>query len=147
MARIEPDRLYPGPAPLDPDERVLAEWRPDPGVYWRNHLILSVVFGIAAGVVLVLIGNPFPWTGPVAAVLAVFARAFYLRSEALGEGWRLTARRLIGPGGRVVPLSTIASVRPFLADVLVVTRAGDKHLLKYLGNPRAVIDRIEAARR
>jgi len=142
MARIDPERMHPQPAPLEPGEVLLAEWRADPGVYWKNHLILSVVLGFAAGLVLVAMGNPHPWTGPVAAVLAVFARAFYLRSEALGDTWRLTPRRLLGPGGRIVPLSSIETVRPFLSDVLVITPAGDKHLMKYLADAPAVIARI-----
>lgn len=142
MSQIEPDRLLSRPAPLEPGEHVLAEWRADPVVYWKNHLILAAVFGLAAGAVLVWIGNPFPWTGPVAAVLSVFARAAYLRSEALGEGWRLTERRLLGPGGRVVHLSAIKHLRPFLGDVQIVTLSGDKHLMKYPTDARAVIARI-----
>lgn len=147
MARIDPERMHPRPAPLEPGEVLLAEWRADPAIYWKNHLILSVLFGFAAGVVLLAMGNPFPWTGPVAAVLAVFARAFYLRSEALTESWRLTPRRLLGPGGRVIPLSSIETIRPFLSDVLVITRAGDKHLMKYLADAPAVIARIKAVPR
>lgn len=147
MAKISPDPLLRRDLPLDSDERLLAEWRADPVTYWKNHLILAVILGFLAGLVLVWLGNPFPWTGPVAAVLAIFARAFYLRSEALGDSWRLTQRRLLGPGGREISLRAIKEVRPFLGDAQIVTHSGDKHLMKYLADARAVIARIDEARR
>ena len=147
MAQISPDPLLRRDLSLDSDERLLAEWRADPVTYWKNHLILAVILGFLAGLVLVWLGNPFPWTGPVAAVLAIFARAFYLRSEALGDSWRMTQRRLLGPGGREISLRAIKDVRLFLGDVQIVTHAGDKHLMKYLANARAVIAKIDEARR
>ena len=67
-------------------------------------------------------------------------------SEALSDRWRLTKTRLIGPGGRILPLSSIQTVRPILGAVQVITRSGDKHLIKYLADPDAVADRIARAR-
>jgi hypothetical protein len=132
-------------APED-GEQVLAEFRADRTAYWRNHLILAVLGGTVAGAVLLAMGNPDPWVGPVAALLAIGVRAAYLASEALGEGWRLTERRLIGPGGRVVPLSALAKARPFFGDVQLITRGGDKHLIKYIADAQTVIAEIERAK-
>lgn len=146
MAQITRDPLLSREAPLEPGEFVLAEWTADPAAYWKNHLILAVVLGTLAGLVLVWLGNAYPWTGPVAAVLAVGARAFILRSEALTDRWRLTPRRLLGPGGRAIPLGSIRLARPFLGDVQIVTRTGEKHLMKYMADARAVIARIDEAR-
>lgn len=127
-------------------ERVLAEWRADPGIYRRNTTVLAAILGAGAGLVLWAAGNPYPWTGPLAAILAVGLRALYLRSEALAESWRLTETRLLGPGGRIVPLSSLAGVKPFLGDLVLISRTGDKHLMKYLSDPAAVRARIDAAR-
>jgi predicted membrane metal-binding protein len=131
---------------LQQGERVLTEFRADRGAYWRNHLILAVLGGALAGGVLLAMGNAAPWVGPVAALLAIGARAAFLASEALAERWLLTDRRLIGPGGRVVPLGTLDRARPFLGDVQLVTRGGDKHLMKYMADAAGTIAAIDRAR-
>jgi len=132
-------------APLRPDETMLAEWPADTSSYWRSHAIMAVIGGVIAGAVLVAVGNPTPWVGPVAAVAAMAARGWYLASEALVAHWRLTDQRLQGPGGRVIPLPQIKRVRPFLGDVQVITRSGDKYLMKYMADVRAVVAAIESA--
>jgi hypothetical protein len=132
--------------PLGEGERVLAEFGADRGTYWRAHAILAVVAGVLASGVLWALGNSDPWVGPVAALLAIGVRAGYLASEALAETWRLTDRRLIGPGGREVALSGIATARAFLGGVQVVTRSGDKHLIRYLADPEGTAARIRNAR-
>lgn len=146
MADLPRDSVLGAYVAPDADEPVLAEFTADPATYWRNHLILAVVGGALAGAVLMAMGNADPWVGPVAALLAIGVRAWYLASEALNDRWRLTDRRLIGPGGRVVPLSSLAAARPFFGDVQLVTRGGDKHLMKYLADARTVIAEIERAR-
>jgi hypothetical protein len=133
-------------APLRPDEVMLAEWLADKGSYWRSHAIMAVLGGIIAGVVLAVIGNPTPWVGPVAAAAAMGARGWYLASEALVADWRLTNQRLQGPGGREISLAQIKLARPFLGDVQVVTRSGDKYLMKYMADTAAVVAAIDAAR-
>lgn len=143
MPDLPRDTVMGATVALDDGEAVLAEFRADRMAYWRNHLILAVIGGTGAGGVLVAIGNPDPWVGPLGALLAIGIRAAYLASEALGEGWRLTPRRLIGPGGRVVPLSALARARPFFGDVQLITHTGDKHLMKYMADARSVIERIE----
>ena len=71
----------------------------------------------AAGLFLVWQGNPYPVAGPFGAAIAIMARAAFLASEALGEVWRLTDRRLLGPGGRAIPLGQIQSARPLPGPV------------------------------
>lgn len=142
---ITRDPIMGGEVPLQDGETVLAEFRADPAAYWRGHGILAVALGVVAGVVLVAMGNPDPWVGLAAALPAVLLRAWYLKSEAMSHRWRLTETRLLGPGLRAVPRTSIASVRPFFGDVMVVTKGGDKHLVKYPADPRAVVRMIGGA--
>ena len=74
------------------------------------------------------------------------ARAAYLASEALAETWRLTDRRLLGPGGRAIPLAQVQSARAFLGSVQVTTTSGDRHLIKYQADPAATANRIALRR-
>jgi hypothetical protein len=145
MARISPDNIMGHPAPLEKEETLVAEFRADRVAYWRSHLIMAVVLGSAAGLVLVWQGNPYPVAGPFGAAIAIAARAVFLASEALGEVWRLTNRRLLGPGGRAIPLTDLQSARPFFGAVQLTTTSGDKHLMKYLSAPdlRAAAGRKE----
>lgn len=122
------------------------EFRPDPATYWRNNAILALVLGVAAGVVLLILGNPYPWAGPLAAVLAIGFRAWFLRSEVMGEVWRLGPEALSGPGGRAVPLSQIAATRVMPGQLQLVTAGGDKHLIRYLANATAAKAAIDRAR-
>lgn len=146
MSELPRDPLMGVTVPLAEGERLLAEIGADRMAYVKSHLIMAVLGGAVAGLVLVWTGNPDPWIGPVAAILALGARGWYLASEALAVVWRLTDRRLIGPGGRQIGLAEIERVRPFLGDVQIVTRTGDKHLLKYLADPAEVVTRITDAR-
>ena len=146
MTTLKPELMYGTPAQPDADETVSARFVPDAPTYWRSHAVLALIGGVVAGGALLIGGNPAPWVGPVAAVLAIGARAAYLISEALAEEWRLTQRRLLGPAGRIVPLSSIKLARPFLGAVQIVTQGGDKHLIKYQADPAATVARIEAAK-
>lgn len=148
MSEIARDPIH-GPAtplPLLAGETLLAEWRADPATYWRGHAIMAVIGGIIAGVALLASQNPSPWVGPIAAAAAMGIRGSYLASEALALNWRLTDRRLLGPGGRTISLPQIARARPFLGDVQIITRSGDKHLMKYMADTKPVIAAIDAAR-
>ena len=137
MAQIEPDNIFARPAELADGETVVAEFRADRLAYWRGHLILAVVLGGAAGLFLLWQGNPYPVAGPFGAAIAIGARAAYLASEALSDVWRLTDRRLLGPGGRAIPLGQVKLARPFLGAVQIVTLSGDKHLIKYQADAAA----------
>ncbi|MDP2087208.1 MAG: hypothetical protein Q8K20_18595 [Gemmobacter sp.] len=142
--QIARDTLLGGTLDPEPGEVLLAEFRADRAAYWRGHLVMAALGGILAGAVLVAMDNPSPWVGPVGAVLALLVRGWYMASEALGLRWQLTDRRLIIPGGRAFRLADIVQVRPFLGDVQVVTRQGDKHLIKY--QPAATAAAIDRAR-
>lgn len=144
---ITPDPIHGGEVPLRHTETVRHEFRPDPAAYWRGHAVLGLLGGIAAGLILIATSNPYPWTGPVAAALAIGVRAAYLRSEVMAQRWRLTDRRLLGPGLRDIALGDIATARPFLGDVQVVTRSGDKHLMKYMGDAPRVIAALKTGSR
>lgn len=147
MARIEPDPILGTVTALQEGETVLAEFRADRIAYWRSHLIMAVVLGFAAGLFLVWQGNPYPIAGPVGAALAIGARAAYLASEALAEVWRLTDRRLLGPGGRVIACAQIRDARGFLGAVQITTTTGDRHLIKYQADPAATAARIMEGRK
>lgn len=123
------------------------EFRPSPTAYWRAHGLMALAGSIAAGLVLIALGNPDPWVGPIGAVLAIGLRAAYLRSEAMADIWTLTPTHLIGPAGRSIPRAQIALVRPLLGAVQVVTTAGDKHLIRYLPDPAAAARAIHAGPR
>lgn len=142
MGRIKPDSVMGHPSPLGEGERVVQEFRPDRASYWRAHLVMAVLLGVMAGLVLLWLANPYPVVGPVGAVMAIAARATFVQSEAMAEVWRLTDRRLLGPGGRAIALIDLQTARSFLGSVQVVTRTGDKYLMKYQANPGAVADRL-----
>lgn len=144
---ITPDPIFGTEVSLRPGETVLREFRPDPAAYLRGHAILALVGGVVAGLVLVALGNPHPWVGPVAAAAAIGLRAAYLRSEVMAQRWRLTERRLLGPNMRDIRRDQIVQVRPFLGDVQVVTRQGDKHLMKYMADAPGVVSALNSGNR
>jgi hypothetical protein len=146
MSEITRDSIYSVEVSLLPDERLITTFRADLGAHWRANGIVALVGGAIAAAVLVFIGNPTPWVGPVAAVLAIALRAFYLKSEVMAEEWRLTDRRLLGPAGRIAPLSSLTLTRPFFGAVQLVMAGGDKHLIKYQADALATVARIEAAK-
>jgi hypothetical protein len=146
MTEITRDPIFGTEVSLLPGERLITTFRADPSAYWRANGILAVLAGIVAAAALTFIGNPTPWVGPVAAVLAIALRAFYLKSEVMAEEWRLTDRRLLGPAGRIAPLSSLTQARHFLGAVQLVMAGGDKHLIKYQADAAATVAAIEAAK-
>ncbi|PLL11750.1 hypothetical protein C0V75_12610 [Tabrizicola sp. TH137] len=122
----------------------MMEFRPDPATYWRAHARMVIAGSIAAGLLLILLGNPHPWVGPLGALLAIGIRAAYLRSEAMAEVWTLTPTHLTGPAGRAIPRAQIVQARPFLGAVQIVTTTGDKHLIRYLPDPAAAARAIHS---
>lgn len=145
MSQIEPDSILRRHISPDSDETLLAEFRADKAVYWKGHLIMAVVLGALAGGALLAIGNPYPVMGPVGAGLAIAARGAFLASEALTDVWKLTDRRLLGPMARAIPLGQITAARPFMGSVQIVTRSGDKHLIKYLADAETIAAKIRKA--
>lgn len=146
MSKITHDPMHGREAHLDPGEALIARFRADPVTYRRSNGIMALIAGAVAGAALVYGGNSAPWVGPLAAVLAIGLRAAYLRSEVMAEEWRLTNRRLLGPGGRIAPLSSLKLARPFLGAVQLVMAGGDKHLIKYQADAAATVAAIMAAK-
>ncbi|SIS77942.1 hypothetical protein [Phaeovulum vinaykumarii] len=153
MSEIRPDdvhRYRPGPGaelPLDPDETVQAVFTADRRRYWRDHLAMAGLGIVVASLGLALFGraHTIP-AGVLGVVAAVGLRGLYLASEAFARRWQLTDRRLIGPQGRQVMLLEIETVRRLMGDVQIVSRDGQKHLIKHLADPQAVLDTILDAR-
>lgn len=131
--------------PLADGEKVVHSFTADRGTYWRDHAWLAAA-AMALGMgILWAIGNPHVWTGAVGGLAAVTVRATYVAWDELQARWDLTDRRLLGPGQRAVPLSEIARVRTLGSAVQVVTRGGDKHLMKYQADKDATATRIKSA--
>lgn len=125
----------------------MTEFRPDRAAYLRTHAVMAAV-AMAVGMGLLwAIGNPHVWTGGVGGLAAVALRGWYLLDEEMGQVWRLTSDALEGPGGRHVPLDQLAQVRSIGSAVQLITRGGDKHLVRFQADPQATLARIEAARR
>jgi hypothetical protein len=127
-------------------ERVVARFTPDRKVYLRDQVIIAVAATLVMAVALWAIGNADVWVAFIAGPVAIAVRAAYLASEELSAVWELTDRSLNGPG-RSVPLAEIETVRTLGSAAQVITRSGDKHLMKYMADPKAVAARIEGERR
>lgn len=132
---------------LEPGERLLAEFHPDTTRYWRDHGIMALLGMAGVGVVLWAMGSAHVAIGSLGAVLALGVRGLYLASETRALRWRLTDRRVILPGGqRAIGLIEIETARVLLGDVQLVTRLGDKYLMKHLADGRGAVVQILAAR-
>lgn len=118
---------------------------PDKGAYIRTNTWLAALAMAGAMVVLWLIGNPYVWTGAPAGLAAVGFRAWYLASEELTATWGMTDTTLSGPGPRKVALNQIEAVNTMGSFVQIVTKGGDKHLIKYQADPAATKAAIERA--
>ncbi len=131
--------------PLMAGESVQRSFQPSRAIYVRDHKWLAVAAMVAGMWILWIIGNSHVWTGAVGGLAAVAVRAFYVASDELAARWDLTVSRLLGPQGRVVPLSEISRLRTFGSAVQVVASNGDKHLIKYQADRNATKAAIEAA--
>lgn len=135
-----------GTAP--PDAAPVAVFMPDRATYYRAHAWMAALAMAGGMAILWAMGNPHVWTGAVGGLAAIALRAFYLASEELDARWVLTAETLTGPGERRISLRDIARLNTLGSAVQAVTRAGDKHLIKYQADPvatRAAIARAMAA--
>lgn len=150
--RSAPDMAEPIPTragaavPLEPGEKVVAELRSDRGRYWRDHALLALVGMAGAGAFLWLIGSDHALIGALGAVLALAVRGAYLAREQLAMRWLVTDRRLILPSGGAVMLLEIETLRRLMGDLQIVTRGGDKHLIKHLADPEAARATLAEAR-
>lgn len=116
----------------------------DRRAYLRSHAWLAAIAMGGTMLVLWLIGNPYVWTGAPAGLAAIALRGWYLASEELATVWEIRGGALIS-GDRRVALSDIQAVNTLGSFVQIVTRGGDKHLIKYQSNPAATKAEIERA--
>jgi len=138
----EPDQRNDAP---NPDGTALHIFRADRATYWRDHAWMAAIAMAAGMAILWFMDNPHLWTGAVGGLAAIGIRGWYLASEELGHEWVLTATRLTGPGERNIRLADITKFNGILSAVQIVTRTGDKHLMKYQGNKAETISRLQAA--
>ncbi len=132
--------------PLNEGETVLHSFHPDRAAYWRDHAWMAAgALGLGMAN-LWGIGNPHAWTGAVGGLAAIAVRAFYLASDELKARWDMTETRLLGPQGRNLRLADIQEIRKLGSAVQLITRTGDKHLLKFQADRDDTIARIERAR-
>lgn len=114
--------------------------------YIRDHAWMAAIAMAAGMIILWAMDNPHVWTGAVGGLAAIGIRGWYMMSEELGHRWQLTATRLTGPAERNIALSDIKALNRILSAVQVVTKNGDKHLIKYQTDTAETIRRIDAAR-
>ena len=119
---------------------------PDRATYIRSHAWMAAIAMAGAMLILWLVGNPHVWTGAIAGLAAITVRGWYLASEELASVWRIEGAHLIAPSGIEVALGDIDTLRAMAGYVQVVTRGGNKHLIKYQPDPAATIAAIERAR-
>lgn len=131
---------------LETGEKVLLEIRADRATYWRDHGVMAALGMVGAGVVLTFLGSPHVAIGSLGAVLALIVRGLWLYSEQMKFLWVLTNIRLIGPGGRIVYLLELDKVRRLFGDIQIITKTGDKFLVKHVAGSDAVVAQINAAR-
>ena len=131
---------------LSPNEHLIQSITASRAAYNREHVVLFFIGAALMYGVLWAVGNPFPWTGIVGAIFAIFIRWIYVASEAMDVVWTLTDKRLTGPSERSIPLTSIKNVRTLFSAVQVITHSGDKYMLKYLADPEAMVDVILNAR-
>jgi len=118
-------------------------FKPDRSAYVRAHAWMAAIGMGGAMAVLWLLDSPHIWTGAVGGLAAIGLRGWYMASEELAVVWTLNNDTLSGPAGRAVPVTQIDSVRTMGSYVQVITRSGDKHLIKYQADPAATLNAIE----
>ena len=118
---------------------------PDRATYIRSHAWMAVLGMGGAMLILWLMGNPYVWTGAVAGLAAIAARGWYMASEELGAVWQIKDGEITGPLERRIALSNIEQVRGLLGNVQIITKSGDKHLIKYQADTDTTIDLIKGA--
>lgn len=123
----------------------MTRFKADRAAYVRHHAWLAVGGMIVAMVLLWLMDNPHFWTGAPAGLLAIALRGWYLASEELAVVWHISDGILTGPSERAIPLTEVQTVRSMGGFVQVITRTGEKYLIKYQRNPRDIIAQINAA--
>lgn len=120
-------------------------FRGDKATYIRVHVVMALIGAALLTGGLYLAGNPDWWVGIVGSFAGIAMRGYYIADEQLGFEWVLTDSAILAPNERAIALSEIRTVRSLLGSVQVITRAGEKFLIKYQAQPEAVIAEIKAA--
>lgn len=121
------------------------EFIPNRSAYIRAHAWMAA-FAMAVGMgILWAMGNPHIWTGAVGGLGAITLRGWFMMSEELAVSWRVADGVLSGPAERRVPLNQIAAVKTMGSYVQVITKGGDKHLIKYQSSPETTASALSLA--
>jgi len=115
----------------------------DRTAYIRSHAWMAALAMAAGMMILWVMGNPHVWTGAIGGLAAIILRGWYLMSEEIAVVWTLSDTALTGPAERNIPLTQIERVRTIGSYVQVVTKSGDKHLIKYQADSAATARTIE----
>jgi len=124
-------------------ETLIARFTGSRTTYIKEHVMLGAIGAVGATGVLMAMGNPHAWTGAVGALLAIAVRGVYVASEQVGMTWQLTDKRLITPTGMGLHRGDIQKVRTIFSAAQVVTRSGEKFMIKYQADPAATAAMIE----
>ncbi len=124
----------------------MIEFKPDMSTYLRAHAVMTAIAMAAGMLILWILGNPHIWTGAVGGFAAVALRGWYLADEVMDEVWTMSSVGLKGPYERKARFEDISKLRTIAGSVQIITKSGDKHLIKYQPDPNAVIAQINAVR-
>ena len=122
------------------------EFTPNRSAYITAHAWMAAIAMVAGMVILWAMDNPHVWTGAIGGLGAIVLRGWYMMSEELAVVWRISDGVLTGPAERRVPLEQIEKVKTMGSYVQVITKGGDKHLIKYQASPKFTANTIEGAR-
>jgi hypothetical protein len=125
--------------------QVLARFSGDKNVFIRVHVVMALIGATLITGGLYLAGNPDWWVGIVGSFAGIGMRGYYIADEQLGFEWVLTNTHLNSPSERAIGLKDIATLRHVLGSVQVITKGGDKFLIKYQAEPERVIAEINGA--
>lgn len=118
---------------------------PDRKAWLRAQIRLALVAMIGAMLGLKLMGNPNVWVGAITGMAGIALRSWYLASEEMSAEWVIDGDTISGPLERQVRLDQIEKIRILGSFVQIITKSGDKHLIKYQANPLATRSAIQTA--
>ena len=121
------------------------EFNPSRNAYITAHAWMAAIAMVAGMVILWTMGNPHVWTGAIGGLGAIVLRGWYMMSEELTVVWRIKDGTLLGPAERRVPLDQIKTVKTMGSYVQVITKGGDKHLIKYQSSPETTVSALTLA--
>jgi hypothetical protein len=121
------------------------EFNPNRSAYITAHAWMAAVAMVAGMGILWALNNPHVWTGAIGGLAAIAFRGWFMMSEELAVVWRIENGALLGPAERRVPLNQIEAIKTMGSYVQVVTKGGDKHLIKYQSSPETTASALTLA--